>query len=272
MTAICATYANNWQHRIFLRHALHKASTPLEYNPMRTKVIDRMTRCIFLFRVALMITLIQFPLLAKAEEQGISAFLGAPIDRDYVAFGMAFNEFRSVELILENRSGGVEDSFFPLTAQTYAASFTLGTYITENFKTELRAGTGVIDDTLKEAMDININYWFNWYIGPTYPITDYMSGYALLGLSHYDADVTRREVVIKVGGDLGGSNDVVVSPSTTLMEEDLFGTSFSTSWLLGLDFHLVDTWYLALEYGKLLEDTDTNIKVYQAGAYLRYNF
>ena len=56
------------------------------------------------------------------------------------------------------------------------------------------------------------------------------------------------------------------------MEEDLFGTSFSTSWLLGLDLHLVNTWYLAFEYGRLLKDTDTNIKVYQAGAYLRYEF
>ena len=234
-----------------------------------------MTRCIFLIRMALMVTLIQFPLLSKAEEQGIGALLGAPIDRDYVAFGMAFNEFRSVELVLVdiNDPERVIDSSFPLTAQTYAASFTLGTYITENFKTELRAGRGIIDDTLEEAMDININYWFNWYIGPTYPITDYMSGYALLGLSHYDADVTRREVVFTTSpSDLSLGGEVNALPSSTEMEEDLFGTSFSTSWLLGLDFHLVDTWYLALEYGRLLKDTDTNIKVYQAGAYLRYDF
>jgi len=230
-------------------------------------------RCIFLLRVTLMITFIQFPLLSKAEEQGISALLGAPIDRDYIAIGVAFNEFRSVELILDDRNGNFIDRSFPLTAQTYAASFTLGTYITENFKTELRAGTGIIDDTLEEAMDININYWFNWYIGPTYPITDYMSGYALLGLSHYDADVTRREVDFFVATNGSqGSRSVIASPSTTEMEEDLFGTSFSTSWILGLDFHLVDTWYLAVEYGRLLKDTDTNIKVYQAGAYLRYVF
>jgi len=231
-------------------------------------------RCIFLLRVTLMVALIQFPLLSKAEEQGIGALLGAPIDRDYVAFGIALNEFRSVELILENsNTGGFVNRYFPLTAQTYATSLTLGTYITENFKTELRAGRGVIDDTLKEAIDININYWFNWYIGPTYPITDYMSGYALIGLSHYDADVTRREINFFVPGNgrtIGST--VTASPSTTEMEEDLFGTSFSTSWLLGLDFHLVDTWYLAFEYGRLLRDTDTNIKVYQAGTYLRYEF
>jgi opacity protein-like surface antigen len=232
-----------------------------------------MKRCIFLLRATLMLTLIQFPLLSHAEEQGLSNLLGAPIDRDYAAIGLAFNEFRSVELVLEEQNGEVADSFFPLTAQTYATSFTLGTYITENFKTELRAGTGIRDDTLKKALDININYWFNWYIGPTYPITDYMSGYALIGLSHYDADVTRREINYTIPrSGTTQPRPTKVSPSTTRMEEGLFGTSFSTSWLLGLDFHLVDTWYLALEYGRLLKDTDSNIKVYQAGTYLRYEF
>lgn len=230
-------------------------------------------RCIFLLRVTLVITLLQFPLLSKAEEQGESSLFGAPIDRDYVAFGLALNEFRSVELVLENRNGSVIDRKFPITAQTYAATFTLGTYITENFKTELRFGKGLIDDTLEEAMDININYWLNWYIGPTYPITDYMSAYALVGLSHYDSDVTRKEIEYFVpSSGTTGSATYIVSPSTTEMEEDLFGTSFSISWLLGLDFHLVDTWYLAFEYGRLLKDTDSNIKINQAGAYLRYEF
>ena len=140
-----------------------------------------MTRCIFLMRATLIITLIHLPLISQAQEQGISNLLGAPIDKDYVVFGVAFNEFRSVELILEGENGLVEKTYFPLTAQTYAASFTLGTYITENFKTELRAGTGVVDDTLEEALDVNLNYWFNWYFGPTSTITDYMSGYALFG-------------------------------------------------------------------------------------------
>ncbi|MFT5717958.1 MAG: hypothetical protein ACI9T7_002157 [Oleiphilaceae bacterium] len=241
---------------------------------MRTKVIDSMKRCIFLLRAVVMITLIQFPLLSQAEELGLSNLLGAPIDRDYIAIGLALNEFRSVELVLENSDGsGVVDRSFPLTAQTYATSFIIGTYITENFKTELRAGTGIIDDTLKEALDININYWFNWYIGPTYPITDYMSGYALLGVSHYDADITRREIEFFIPTSSSQqARTVIASPSKTEMEEGLFGTSFSTSWLLGLDFHLIDTWYLAFEYGRLLRDTDTNIKIYQAGAYLRYDF
>ena len=254
---------------------LQMATSRLAYrNPMKMKVIDRMMRCNFLFRVILMVTLINLPLLTEAEEQGINPLLNSTIDRDYVSFGFALNEFRSVELVLERSSNEVfVDSFFPLTAQTYATSFTIGTYITENFKTELRYGMGIRDDTLEKAMDININYWLNWYIGPTYPITDYMSAYALFGVSHYDADVTRREIkfVIPEEGVTNGET-VNARPSSTEMEKDLFGTSFSTSWMLGLDFHLVDQWYLAFEYGRLIRDTDTNIKVYQAGSYLRYEF
>ncbi|MFT6030978.1 MAG: hypothetical protein ACI8O8_002726, partial [Oleiphilaceae bacterium] len=32
------------------------------------------------------------------------------------------------------------------------------------------------------------------------------------------------------------------------------------------------SWYLAFEYGRLLKDTASNIKVYQAGSQLRYEF
>jgi len=229
-----------------------------------------MMRCNNLFRAIFILALINLPILSKAETQDIDQ--ATSIDRNYVSFGTALNEFRSIHVIYDTRTGGFAAQEFPLTAQTYATAATLGTYITENFKTELRFGKGIRDDTVDEAMDININYWFNWYIGPTYPITDYMSAYALFGLSHFDTDITRKEKTISVSGGIIGSNEAIVHPSLTRMEEDLIGTSFSTSWMLGLDFHLVDQWFLAFEYGRLLRDTDTGIKVYQAGTYLRYEF
>lgn len=243
-----------------------------------------MMRCNLLLKAMLIVTLFNFPLTSNAQEQTLNnalTQLNTLADRTYVAFGIALNEFRSINLVLASditfdRDGLIEekvrDSFFPLTAQTYATSFTLGTYITDNFKTELRYGMGIRDDTLMEAMDININYWLNWYIGPSYPVTDYMTAYALYGVSHYDADVTRRERKLAVTNNQNITETYDVQPSRLEMEEDLFGTSFSTSWLLGIDFHLVDQWYLAVEYGRLLRDTDTNIKVYQAGTYLRYIF
>jgi len=202
--------------------------------------------------------------------------------KSYVSFGMALNEFRSVELVLVSgvgidRFGDVVESeihaaIFPLTAQTYGTAVTLGTYITDYFKTEVRFGKGVRKDTFEEALDVNINYWFNWYIGTTYPVTDYMSAYALYGISFYDADVTRYQVAKTYFNEVGTGSQELVQPSTLEMEADLFGTKFSQSWLLGLDFHLVDQWFLAFEYGRLLNDDDSNIKVYQAGTYLRYEF
>lgn len=200
-------------------------------------------------------------------------------DRDYVAFSAVLNEFRSVRLILLRASGVPQNigsealDIFPMTAQTYSVSFTLGTYITEMFRTELRYGTGVRDDTFKGALDVNFHYWLNWYIGATYPVTEYASVYAQYGLSHYSADVTRRQIKIVEDFDADGNGgEVIVEPDPETIHPGLFETSFSTSWLLGMDYHLFDTTYLAMEYGRLLKDTETNIKVYQANLQLRYEF
>ncbi len=245
-----------------------------------------MTRGNRISRLILACALLGFSVMAQAEERSpnIDDVISEGFkksDRSYVSFGLALNEFRSIRFVLAevnvDSDGEITEPFtdttFPVTAQTYGASVAWGTYITDHFKTELRYGMGVRDDTIEEAMDININYWFNWYMGATYPITDYMSAYALGGISHYDADVTRREIE-RAFVDPNNLQTTTrrVQPSRLQMEEDLFGTSFSFSWLLGLDFKLTDDWFVAFEYGRLLRDTDTNIKVYQGGAYLRYEY
>ena len=194
----------------------------------------------------------------------------------YISASIVLNEFRSVALpiVISSTPDQTIETKFPLTAQTYALAFTYGTYIAENFRTELRYGTGIVDDTIDELLTVNINYYFNWYIGGTLPVTDYMSAYALAGVSFYDADVTRHEVKRIVtppgGSSLPGNFSIQPNPET--LNDDLFGTKFSMSWMLGLDFELGDSWYIAFEYGRLLKDTDTNIKVYQAGTQLRYEF
>lgn len=195
--------------------------------------------------------------------------------KTYASASIVMNEFRSVALPIV-RSSNPESTFttkFPLTAQTYALAATYGTYITDNFKTELRYGRGIVDDTLDEILDININHYFNWYIGGAYPVTDEISAYGLIGVSFYEADITRREQVRKftLPGDTIPKTEKV-QPSPYDLDEDLFGTKFSMSWMLGFDYHLEGNWYLAFEYGRLLKDTDSNIKVYQAGTQLRYEF
>lgn len=195
-------------------------------------------------------------------------------ERTYISGGLVLNEFRSIELpVARVDTGTTVQRLFPLTAQTYALAFTYGTYITENFKTEIRYGRGVRDDTLDKILDININHWFSWYMGGTYPVTEDLSAYALYGVSFYEADMTRREDRRSVGASnetLGEFQNVI--PSRTELDDDFFQTNFSTSWMLGMDYRIDKGLYLAFEYGRLLRDTETNFKVYQAGIHLRYEY
>lgn len=194
-------------------------------------------------------------------------------DRSYVSGGLVMNEFRSVSIPYEETitPGVILGDNFPLTGQTYALALTYGTYITENFKTELRYNAGIREDTLDELLDVNINYAYSWYIGGTLPVNEYLSGYAQVGVSFYDADVKQKEAKRVILEEFGTS-DKIVRPSPTEIDEDLFGTKFSMSWMLGIDLKLNERWFVAFEYGRLLNDTASNIKVYQAGTHLRYEF
>jgi hypothetical protein len=52
----------------------------------------------------------------------------------------------------------------------------------------------------------------------------------------------------------------------------LFGTNFSTTWLVGVDFSIAKNWYWTWEYGRLLNDDASGIKVYQLNTLLKYEF
>ncbi len=202
---------------------------------------------------------------------------------NYASFGFALNEFRSVELILVEAFDGTDGSyaeqsipggrFFPETAQTYGMFGTIGTYISDYVRTELRLGTGIKSDTIREALEVNMHYWYAWYMGAVYPLTDYMSVYGQYGVALYDAHVTRKETRITLGQNSGRLPVTYTArPSRWQMEEELFGTKFSTSWLVGAEFDLIKGWRLAVDYGRLLRDTDTNIKVYQGNVHFRFEF
>lgn len=241
--------------------------TDLSTRPVRVS----MQRLFF----TLLLATLAMPLLAQDESTGKSG-------KDYISVGIAFNEFRSVFLPMDSNAvydtdgdyaGSRAITYFPETAQTYGAVISYGSYINDYFKTELRMGKGIRDDTIKEALDINLAYWFSWYLGFQHPITDYMSGYFMYGITHFEADETRRQVQIVTTVDrFGSTGTVLAEPSPEALESGLFGTNFSPSWALGLEFSLIDNWFLGVEYGRLLRDTDSNIKVRQAGAHLRYEF
>jgi hypothetical protein len=205
--------------------------------------------------------------------------------KDYVSAGVVLNEFRSVLLALDVNPSYDEDgdyqgtnvqNEFPLTAQTYGYQLAYGSYIDDYFKAEFRLGGNLRDDTLKEAYDINLSYWFSGYLGFQHPITDYMSGYFMYGVSFFEADTTRRQVEINVTttNDFGQqrTDRLLVEPSPEFMEDGLFDKHFSPSWTLGLEFDIFDDFFLVFEYGRLLKDSGTNIKVRQAGTHIRYEF
>ncbi len=239
----------------------------------------------FTRRLLLTLTCLLLPLSVLAQPNAPKPGMQKASSKEgnnYAFFGLAMNEFRSVRVILvslDDETGepdpdAVEVDRFPMTAQSYSLVMGLGTYITDLFKTELRFGTGVRSDDFLKSIEVKFNYYFNWYIGPTFPVTDYLNAYFMYGISFYDADVTwyQTEYQIPLTTPNKLPEIVIVQPSPKKMHKEFFDTKFSTSWLLGVDYHLFDRTYLGFEYGRLLRDTDTNIKVYQANLLLRYEF
>jgi len=194
--------------------------------------------------------------------------------KNYIALGTHYNQFKSILLSLDDQDGQLQFREFPLTATTYAGSITLGTHITDNFFSELRLGQGAVSDKLSNgALEVNMGQWLNWYIGGAHKLTDYGTVFAKYGLSFFNADITRYETKrFKIGEVPPFGETITVIPSTTAMEENLFDETFSTSWLVGIDFEIFKDTFWSFEYGRLLNDTGTGIKVYQLNSLIKYDF
>jgi opacity protein-like surface antigen len=222
---------------------------------------------------ALLVFVFIFITTLSATIQAEDRKIPSKAERTYISGGLVLNEFRSIGFdVVTSDDGSFVNNNFPMTAQTYALAFTYGSYITEHFKTELRYGRGIREDRLDKVLDINLNHWFSWYMGGTYPVTEDFSAYALYGVSFYEADMTRREDIRRSGGQDELSTFEKVQPSRTTLDDDFFKTNFSTSWMLGVDYRIQNGLYLAFEYGRLLRDTDTKFKVYQGGLHIRYEY
>ncbi len=200
----------------------------------------------------------------------------------YVTLGLHFNEFKDVDLILaesdsinyETREDtGFNPPYFNKSAHTYGMAMSFGWYLNETFKTEWRFGKGIRSDTIKEVYEINFDHWVNWYIGAQKPVTEFLKAYLLVGVSKYKADVKRSEIGrFKTFGPNQAEEFVYVQPSPFRNQPGLFGTHYSMSWMLGADIHLKDQWFLTVEYGRLLKDTNTGIEVHQLNTHLKYEF
>lgn len=170
-------------------------------------------------------------------------------------YGTLLNHRSAVEIV------EVDDRRVRTTTEGWGSGATLvvGHHITERFHVEVRAGMGLEDADLRpKDAKLAIDYYASWYIGMHYPLTDYANVYGQFGFSHIqgEAKLTSAEAVEDFPG----------------LSEDFPDSSFSVSWLAGLDFEILDHTYLVLEGGKLFEDTPSDINTFQFSGGLRYEF
>lgn len=137
----------------------------------------------------------------------------------------------------------------------------VGGHITDFFHAELRAGGGFKDADIPESdLTLSIDYFASWYLGMHYPITDSADIYGQFGFSYINGE-----------GKLMNAEDSRNAQFRDL-EGEFPGSSFSISWVAGLDFEVLDNTYLVFEGGKLFEDTGTNVNTFQFSGGLRYEF
>lgn len=152
------------------------------------------------------------------------------------------------------------------SGQSTAGSVVLGTHISDHFHVEIRAGGGTTTAEIDNELELDIEYFASWYIGGHYPITDYANAYGQFGFSHIEG-VAR----LTAEGKAREADPDDRSPYASLADE-YPDSSFSMSWLVGLDFEVIDNGFIVLEGGRLFEDTETGANTFQFSTGFKYEF
>ncbi|MFN2359666.1 MAG: outer membrane beta-barrel protein [Marinobacter sp.] len=152
------------------------------------------------------------------------------------------------------------------TANTSTGSMVLGTHISDHFHVEIRAGAGTTTDEIDNELELDIEYFASWYIGGHYPITDYANAYAQFGFTHVQGEARLTPL-----GKAREDDPDDRSPYASLADE-YPDSSFSVSWLAGLDFEVIENGFIMLEGGRLFEDTETGANTFQFSTGVRYEF
>lgn len=145
---------------------------------------------------------------------------------------------------LEHRSIGIskEDGW------GQAGTLVIGGHLNDLIHAEIRLGGGYKDAEISRGeLSLAVDYFASWYMGLHYPIGELGNVYAQAGFTH-------------------------VSGEATLPNPDYPSSSFSFSWVAGIDFELLDSTYLVLEGGRLFKDTDTSANAFQFSSGIRYEF
>lgn len=141
------------------------------------------------------------------------------------------------------------------------AALIVGSHINHLFHAELRAGGGYRDAKVPGGdLTLSVDYFASWYMGLHYPVTDYANVYAQAGFSfiHGTAEIT----------DTSGQGNAQFRD----LEGDFPDSSFSVSWVFGMDFEVLSDTYLVFEGGKLFKDTGTDVNTFQFSTGLKYEF
>lgn len=161
----------------------------------------------------------------------------------------AFFAVSGTEYEIKNLPGAPADSKMP------GFSLHLGTYITQYARTELRLGYGLGDVAVPGGLTATVDDYFSWYIGPEYPVTDYLRIYGLFGFSHLGSSASRTEP---------GSFDT--------LPDSLVDSSFSMSTAIGFSVRVWRDFHTFLDYGRLHADSITSVDIKQLNLGLRYEY
>lgn len=152
------------------------------------------------------------------------------------------------------------------TTWSSTGSMVLGTHISDHFHVEVRGGAGTTTGEIDNELELDIEYFASWYIGGHYPVTDYANAYAQFGFSHVQGEASLTAL-----GKAREADPDDRSPYASLADE-YPASSFSVSWLLGLDFEVIDNGFIMLEGGRLFEDTETGANTFQFSTGFKYEF
>lgn len=157
---------------------------------------------------------------------------------------------------LNHRTIGTRDD----TTWSAAGTLVVGSYLTDLFHAEFRAGTGLSEGNVSPDFTLNIDYFASWYIGLQYPLTPYSHVYGQFGFSY-----------VQGTADLQNPGEDRNDPYRAI-NDSYPDSSFSVSWVTGIDLEVIENTYLVLEGGRLFKDTGSRANTFQFSSGIRYEF
>lgn len=157
---------------------------------------------------------------------------------------------------LNHRSiGTVDDSTW-----SSAGTLVAGSYLTDLFRAEFRAGKGLSEGNISPDFTLDIDYFASWYIGLQYPLTPYAHVYGQFGFSY-----------IRGTAELKNPGEDRNRPYRNI-NDSYPDSSFSASWITGIDLEVIQNTYVVLEGGRLFKDTGSKANTFQFSTGIRYEF